>query len=56
MTQPTFQFTESPVIDWPLNGSLYSTFKAWKLRYKNTLKVELASLPDTRKGKTLLRC
>ena len=36
-----------PSTDWSAEDALYSHFKTWKLKCKNILEAELASMPDT---------
>ena len=48
MSQSTFYIIEGSVIVWSYDDSLYSRFKRWKLKCKNTLEAECASYKCTR--------
>ena len=47
-------YIEGPKMDWTVNGSLYYHFLKWKLKCKNILECELATLPEPQQCKKLI--
>ena len=47
-------YIEAPKMDWTVNDSLYHCFLKWKLKCKNILKCEVATLPECQQYKKLI--
>ena len=47
-------YIEDPKMDWTVNDSLYHHFLKWKLKCKNILECELATLPEPQQCKKLI--
>ena len=47
-------YIEGPKIDWIVNDALYHRFLKWKLKCKNILECELATLPECQKCKKVI--
>ena len=47
-------YIEGPKMDWTVNDSLYHHFLKWKLKCENTLKCELAALPEPQQCKKVI--
>ena len=48
------QYIEGTQMDWAINDGLYNHFKTWKIQCDLILRVELETLSEAHKSKTLL--